>query len=94
MCMRRVNRSVPWKEQARTGLAPDLSVRQCQKGGSGPPFFSTHSPVFSVQLRTALLDELGEHLLALNWLMNARFFEPRGTGSGPDACRKQHRNGT
>ena len=42
--MRRVKRSVPWKEQARAGLAPDVTVRKCQKGGFRPPFFSTPSP--------------------------------------------------
>ena len=66
--MHRVNRSAPWKEQARGGLAPDFSLRKCQKGGSGRLSFDPLC-VFSVQLRTALLDELGpldeigEHLL-------------------------------
>ena len=34
--MHRVNRSVPWKEQAKTRLAPDLTVRECQKWGWAP----------------------------------------------------------
>ena len=33
--MHRVNRSAPWKERAKAGVAPDLTVRECQKGDSG-----------------------------------------------------------
>ena len=49
--MHRVNRSVPWKEQAKAGLAPDLTVRECQKGGSG-------------RHELGPLDEIGEHVVA------------------------------
>ena len=55
--MHRGNRSAPWKEPSRVGLAPDLSVRQCQKGGSGRSSFRPLS-VFSVQLRTLSLKSL------------------------------------
>ena len=54
--MHRVNRSVPWKEQAKAGLAPDLTVRDARKGAWAAFLFDPLS-VFSVQLRTALLDE-------------------------------------
>ena len=32
--MHRANRSAPWKERSRARLAPDFSLRKCQKGGS------------------------------------------------------------
>ena len=67
--MHRVNRSAPWKEQARAGLAPDCSVRKCQKGVSG--CLSLRSTLQSSQSSFALLsdeidllDEIGEHVVA------------------------------
>src|SRR5659263_126267 len=42
--MHRGNRSARWKEQPKVGLAPDLTVCECQKGGLGPPVFLTRSP--------------------------------------------------
>ena len=49
--MHRVNRSVPWKERAKAGLAPDLTARECQKGDSG-------------RHELGPLDEIGEHVVA------------------------------
>ena len=69
LCMHRVNRSAPWKEQARAGLAPNCSVRKCQKGVSG--CLSLRSTLQSSQSSFAPLsdeidplDEIGEHVVA------------------------------
>ena len=66
--MHRVNRSAPWKEQARAGLAPDLSVRQCQKGGSGrlsfrPTLPSSQSSFAPLSNELGSLDGIGEHVV-------------------------------
>ena len=44
--MHRVNRSVPWKEQAKARLAPDLTVRECQKGAEPPLDVASHEVGF------------------------------------------------
>ncbi len=67
--MRRVNRSAPSKEQARAGLAPDLSVRQCQKGGSGRLSFRPTLPSAQSSFAPPCdglgpLDGIGEHVVA------------------------------
>ena len=56
--MHRVNRSAPSKEQARAGLASDLSMRQCHKGGSGRLYFRPTLPS-SQSTFAPLYNELG-----------------------------------